>query len=73
MRIVLLVIGIILVVASIWVLAGNGSYSSTETVVSVGSHALKATEDKAIPLWVGISGLVVGGVLILVGLIRGKR
>jgi uncharacterized membrane protein YphA (DoxX/SURF4 family) len=73
MRIVLLVIGIILVVAGIWVIAGHGSYSSTDTVVSVGSAALKATHEKSIPQWAGIAGIVVGGVLVLVGLLRGKR
>jgi hypothetical protein len=70
MRIALMVIGIILLIAGIWVLAGHGSYSTTETVVSVGSHALKATHDKAIPQWAGIAGVAVGGVLTLAGLLR---
>lgn len=73
MRIVLMVIGIVLVVAGIWVVAGHGSYSSTDTVVSVGSAALKATSEKPVPEWAGIAGIVVGGVLVLAGLLRGKR
>lgn len=73
MRIVLMVIGIILVVAGIWVVAGHGSYSSTETVVSIGSAALKATQEKSIPQWAGIAGIVVGAVLVLAGIVRGKR
>ncbi|KGI78761.1 hypothetical protein [Oleiagrimonas soli] len=70
MRIALMVIGIILLIAGIWVVAGHGSYTATETVVSVGDHALKATHDKSIPQWAGIAGIVVGALLTLGGLLR---
>jgi uncharacterized membrane protein YqiK len=73
MRIALIVIGIILIIAGIWVLAGNGSYTDTDTVVSVGSAALKASHQEAIPQWAGIAGIVVGAILALVGIFRGKR
>jgi len=68
MRQVLIIVGLVLLVAGIWVVAGNGSYHETETVVKIGSAALKTTHDKAIPQWVGISGIVVGAILVLGGL-----
>jgi len=67
MRQILIIVGIALLAAGIWVVAGNGSYQDTETVVKIGSTALKATHDKAIPQWLGIVGIVVGAVLALGG------
>lgn len=72
MRIVMMVIGIVLVVAGIWVVAGNGSYTSTDTVAKIGSAELKASHDKSIPQWVGIAGIVVGG-LVVAGGVFGKK
>ena len=37
MRQVLIIVGLVLLVAGIWVVAGNGSYHDTETVVKIGS------------------------------------
>lgn len=68
MRQIVIVVGLVLLVAGVWVVAGNGSYQSTETVVKIGSTAIKATHDEAIPQWVGIAGIVVGAVLALGGL-----
>lgn len=73
MRIGLLVIGIILLIAGIWVVAGNASYQQTDTVAKIGSAELTATHDKAVPQWAGIAGIVVGGVLIIGGLTTGKK
>jgi hypothetical protein len=67
MRQILIIVGLVLIVAGIWVVAGGGTYHDTETVVKIGSTALKATHDKAIPQWLGISGIVVGAVLVLGG------
>lgn len=67
MRQILIIVGLVLLVAGIWVVAGNGSYQNTETVVKIGSTALKATHDEAIPQWLGIAGIVVGAVLTLGG------
>ncbi|MGB6155980.1 MAG: hypothetical protein WBF60_08765 [Castellaniella sp.] len=49
MRPILILIGLVLLVAGIWVVAGNGSYQDTETVLKIGSTALKASQEKAIP------------------------
>jgi uncharacterized membrane protein len=73
MRIALIVIGIILLGLGIWVVVGNGSYKSTDTVVKVGSASLQAQHQKSIPQWAGIAGIVVGGVLIIGGIATGRR
>ncbi|MGB6242115.1 MAG: hypothetical protein WBF69_06510 [Castellaniella sp.] len=68
MRQILIIVGLVLLAAGIWIVAGNGSYQDTETIVKIGSTALKATHDKAIPQWLGIAGIVVGAILVLGGL-----
>ncbi len=73
MRIALMVIGILLLVAGIYLAYGHGSYSSTQTLAQVGSHVLKVTEQKSFPRWIGYAGMAVGAVLVLAGLLRGKR
>jgi len=70
MRAGLIVVGIILLIAGIWVVAGHASYQDTETLVKVGSAKLTATHDKGVPQWVGIAGIVVGGVLALFGFMK---
>ncbi len=47
---------------------GNGSYSKTDTVASIGSAKIEATHDKAIPQWVGIAGIVIGGIVAVAGI-----
>ena len=69
MRAGLIVIGIVLLAAGIWVTAGNGSYKQTDTVAKLGSAQISATHDKAIPQWVGIAGIVIGGVLAIGGFV----
>ncbi|MBB3226134.1 hypothetical protein FHW69_000724 [Luteibacter sp. Sphag1AF] len=72
MRIGLIVVGLILVAAGIWITVGGGSYRDTNTVAQIGSAKITATHDKAIPQWVGIAGIVIGG-LVAVGGIARKR
>jgi len=67
MRAMLIVIGIILLVAGIWVTVGHGSYQQTDTKAQIGSVKIQSTEDHAIPQWAGIAGIVVGGVLAIAG------
>lgn len=69
MRAGLIVIGIVLLAAGIWITAGNGSYKQTDTVAKLGSAQISATHDKAIPQWVGIAGIVIGGVLAIGGFV----
>ena len=73
MRAGLVIIGIILLVAGIWVIAGNGSYKQTETLAQLGSAKIEATHSKSVPQWVGIAGIVVGGLLIVGGIASKKR
>jgi len=73
MRAGLIIVGIILLVAGIWVTLGNGSYKQTDTVAQLGPAKIEATHDKAVPEWLGIGGIVVGGVLLIGGIASRKR
>jgi hypothetical protein len=73
MRIGLLIAGIILLIAGIWVTVGNGSYKQTDTVAKLGPAKIEATHTKAIPQWLGIAGIVVGGLLVVGGIASKKR
>ena len=70
MRTVLIVLGLILVAAGIWVLAGQAFYQQTDTLVQLGSAKITATHDKAVPTWMGIAGIVVGALLAIGGFVR---
>ncbi|GLQ45045.1 hypothetical protein GCM10007862_00960 [Dyella lipolytica] len=70
MRAILIIIGIVLLIGGLWAVFGHGSYTQTETLVQLGSAKLTATHEKAIPSWLGISGIVVGALLALGGLIK---
>jgi hypothetical protein len=73
MRTGLIVAGIILLVAGIWVTVGNGSYKQTDTVAQLGPAKIEATHTKAVPQWLGIAGIVIGGLLIVGGVANKKR
>lgn len=68
MRAILLIVGLVLLVGGLWVVFGHGSYTETDTVFQLGSAKLTATHDKAVPQWLGISGIAVGALLALGGL-----
>jgi uncharacterized membrane protein YphA (DoxX/SURF4 family) len=70
MRAGLIIVGIILLAAGLWVVLGHGSYQQTDTLVQVGSAKLTATHDKSLPQWVGIAGIVVGALLAIGGIVR---
>ncbi|MHB1272913.1 MAG: hypothetical protein ACYCZD_09135 [Rhodanobacter sp.] len=70
MRFALIVVGLVLLVAGLWVVFGHGSYQQTDTLVQIGSAKLTATQDKDIPKWLGIAGIVVGGLLAVGGFTR---
>ena len=70
MRAVLIILGLILLGAGIWVLLGHGSYPQTDTLVQIGSAKVTATHDKAIPSNAGIASIVVGAALALIGFLR---
>ncbi|KAG9570309.1 hypothetical protein KCV01_g19609, partial [Aureobasidium melanogenum] len=70
MRAGLIIVGVILIGLGIWVTVGNGSYSKTDTVAQIGSAKITATHDKAVPQWVGIAGIVIGGLVAVAGIAR---
>ncbi|HEX7814519.1 hypothetical protein [Dyella sp.] len=70
MRAGLIIIGILLLGAGIWITLGHGSYRETNTLVQVGSAKVTASHDKALPSWAGVAGIVVGGLLTLGGLLK---
>ena len=70
MRAVLIILGLILLAAGIWVLLGHGSYQQTDTLVQIGSAKVTATHDTPISPQVGIAGIVVGAVIALIGFLR---
>lgn len=70
MRTGLIIVGVILIAAGIWVVAGHAFYQSTDTLLQVGSAKVTATHDKGIPQWVGIGGIVIGALLALGGFMQ---
>ncbi|HXD35766.1 MAG TPA: hypothetical protein VN624_03875 [Rhodanobacter sp.] len=73
MRMGLIIAGIILLIAGIWVTVGNASYKDTDTVAQLGPAKIEATHDRAVPQWIGIAGIVVGGLLLVGGIANKKR
>jgi hypothetical protein len=73
MRAGLLVAGIILLIAGIWVTVGNGNYKQTDTVAQLGPAKIEATHTKSVPQWIGIAGIVLGGLLVVGGIASKKR
>ncbi|MGP1667521.1 MAG: hypothetical protein ACTS5I_16770 [Rhodanobacter sp.] len=73
MRAGLIIAGIIVLIAGIWVTIGNGSYQKTDTVAQLGPAKIEATHDKAVPQWLGIAGIVIGGLLVVGGVANKKR
>ncbi len=73
MRAGLLIAGIILLIAGIWVTVGNGSYKQTDTVAQLGPAKIEATHSKAVPQWIGIAGIVIGGLLVVGGIASKKN
>jgi hypothetical protein len=73
MRAGLIVAGIILLVAGIWVTVGNGSYKQTDTVAKLGPASIEATHTKSVPQWIGVAGIVLGGLLVVGGIASKKR
>ncbi len=70
MRAGLIIVGIILLVAGIWIVAGHAFYQDTDTLLQVGSAKITATQDKSIPRWIGVAGIVAGALLAIGGFTR---
>ncbi len=73
MRTGLIVVGIIFVIAGIWITVGGGNFSTTKTDAKIGPVQVQHQESQAIPQWIGIAGIVVGGLLAVGGFASKKR
>lgn len=67
------IVGIILIAAGIYVVAGQASYKSNREVLKIGGIEASVKESRVIPPWTGAVGIVVGGVLVFAGMRAGKR
>lgn len=71
MRIGLIIAGLILAGLGVGVLLGKFHYTENKEVLKVGDvFSAHVNEDKPVPQWAGIAGLVLGGVLVLGGALR---
>jgi hypothetical protein len=70
MRAGLIIVGILLLGAGIWIMLGHGSYKETDTLLQVGSAKVTATHEKALPSWAGVAAIVAGGLLAVGGFIK---
>ena len=70
MRFALIVVGLVLLVAGLWVVFRHASYQDTDTLLQIGSAKITATREKGVPQWIGIAGIVVGALLAVGGFMR---
>ncbi len=73
MRSGLFIAGIVLLLAGLWVTLGNGSYTKTDTVAQLGPAKIEATHSKSLPQWLGVGGIVIGGLLLVGGFLNKKN
>ena len=67
------IVGIILIAAGIYVMAGQASYKSDKEVVKIGGLAASISESRLVPPWAGAVAIALGGVLVFVGMRGAKR
>ena len=67
------IVGIILIAAGIYVVAGQGSYNRSREVLKIGGLEASVQESRLIPPWTGAIAIAVGGVLVFAGLRGSKR
>ena len=67
------IVGIILIAAGIYVVAGQGSYSRNREVIKIGGLEASVKESRLIPPWMGAVAIAMGGVLVFAGLRGSKR
>jgi hypothetical protein len=67
-----LIVGVILILAGIYVVAGQASYKSDREVLKIGGLEASVKESHLVPQWAGAIAIVAGSVLAFAGL-RGKK
>lgn len=70
MRAALVIIGILLFVAGVFVTAGEASYKSRNDVLKVGGVGVSVTQSHQVPVWAGGIAIGLGGILIIAGIKR---
>ncbi len=71
MRIGLILAGLILAGLGVAVLMGKFQYTHQQEVVKIGNvFSANVAEKDPVPQWVGIAGLVAGGLLVLGGALK---
>ncbi|HEU0277081.1 MAG TPA: hypothetical protein VFQ95_04595 [Rhodanobacteraceae bacterium] len=70
MRTGLIIAGIVLLGAGVWVALGNVHYNTTSTQAQFGPIKVEASEQKSVPAPIGYAGIVIGGALILAGALK---
>ncbi len=70
MRIGLIVAGVLIAAIGIAGVTGALHFRQEHEVLKVGDFSAKTEETRGVPQWLGIAGVVVGGVLILGGALR---
>jgi hypothetical protein len=72
MRIASILIGIVLIALGVWVALGDAHYNDTNTKAQLGPVKVEATSQKPVPAGIGYAGIAIGGVLVLVGVLKKK-
>ena len=70
MRIGLIIAGVLIAAISVAALMGKFQYTQDKEVLKIGDLSAKVQEQQSAPQWLGIAGLVLGGVLVLGGALR---
>jgi uncharacterized membrane protein len=66
------IVGVILIAAGIFVVAGQASYKSDREVLKIGGLEASVKESHMVPQWAGAIAIVVGGVLVFAGMRQAK-
>lgn len=72
MRSAAIVVGILLIALGAWIALGKLSYPSNETPVKLGTFEVQTTVHKPVPLPLGYASIALGGVLVVVGVLKKK-
>lgn len=72
MRIAAIILGILLIALGVWIALGKLTYPSTETPIKFGTFEVQTTVHKPVPLPLGYVSIVLGGVLVVMGVLKKK-
>lgn len=70
MRLGLIIAGLIIAALGLGVVSGKLEYKKTDTLLQIGELKAQVKHDEAVPQWLGVLALVVGGGLVLAGALR---